>query len=206
MFITFEGIDGSGKSTQAALLAKWLSEEKGRDVVLTREPGGWPGGSVLREMVVGGSLRHKWSEAYLFMLDRAEHVASVIEPALDDGKYVVCERYHDSTLAYQVWGRGMPLDIFDELARLSSFPVPDLTILFDILPENALERVRSRGKLDSFESGGRSFMEKIREGYLSLSKRDPERWLVLECGSLSQEEIFRKMISSLSSRGILSDK
>ena len=74
MFITFEGIDGSGKSTQAALLAKWLSEEKGRDVVLTREPGGWPGGSVLREMVVGGSLRHKWSEAYLFMLDRAEHV------------------------------------------------------------------------------------------------------------------------------------
>ena len=83
---------------------------------------------MLREMVVGGSLRHKWSEAYLFMLDRAEHVASVIEPALDDGKDVVCERYHDSTRIPGM-GKGMPLDIFDELARLSSFPVPDLTIL-----------------------------------------------------------------------------
>ena len=206
MFITFEGIDGSGKSTQAALFSKWLSEDKERDVILTREPGGWPGGSVLREIAVSGSLKHKWSEAYLFMLDRAEHVASVIQPAIDAGKDVVCERYHDSTLAYQIWGRGLPLHIFDELARLSSFPVPDITILFDIQPERALKRVRSRGNPDSFENEGSSFMEKIREGYLALSKRDPERWLVIECSSESSEEIFEKMVRLVSSRRILSDK
>ncbi|MFA7652008.1 MAG: dTMP kinase, partial [Synergistaceae bacterium] len=132
MFITFEGIDGSGKSTQASLFWKWLVEDKKRDALLTREPGGWPGGDVLREIVISGKLKHDWSEAYLFMLDRAEHIASVIQPAIDSGRDIVCERYHDSTLAYQIWGRGLPLEIFDELARLSAFPVPDLTILFDI--------------------------------------------------------------------------
>lgn len=206
MFITFEGIDGSGKSTQAALFCQWLLEQKKREAILTREPGGWPGGAVLRDIVIGGSLKHLWSEAYLFMLDRAEHVASVILPAIDSGSDVVCERYHDSTLAYQAWGRGLPLDIFDQLARLSAFPVPDLTVLFDISPEMGLMRAKSRGKLDSFEKEGVSFMAKVRDGYLALSKRDPYRWLVMECAEESSEVIFSLLIESLVSRGIFSDQ
>ena len=205
MFITFEGIDGSGKSTQAASLCRWLREDRKRDAILTREPGGWPGGSVLREMVISGSLKHDWSEAYLFMLDRAEHIASVIGPAIASGRDVVCERYHDSTLAYQVWGRGLPLEVFDKLAKLSAFPVPDLTVLFDIDPCVALERARSRGRLDSFEKEGTSFMTKIREGYLSLSKRDPNRWLVIECGDMGSEEIFA-LISEEADRRLQYDK
>ncbi|NLX84101.1 MAG: dTMP kinase [Synergistaceae bacterium] len=206
MFITFEGIDGSGKSTQAALFSKWLIEHKQRRAILTREPGGWPGGALLRDLVVSGSLRHQWSEAFLFMLDRAEHVATVIQPALDSGSDVVCERYHDSTLAYQVWGRGLPLDTFDQLAKLSAFPVPDLTVLFDISPERGLRRAKSRGKLDSFEKEGISFMTKIRDGYLALSKRDPDRWLIIECTEESSEEVFSILIKSLVSRGIFCDK
>ena len=206
MFVTFEGIDGSGKSTQAALFWKWLVEEKKRNALLTREPGGWPGGNVLREIVISGTLKHDWSEAYLFMLDRAEHVASVIQPAIDSGRDVVCERYHDSTLAYQIWGRGLPLEIFDELARLSSFPVPDLTVLFDISPENALKRARSRGDLDSFENEGVSFMSKIRNGYFALSKRDPERWLVIECAEKNTTDIFEELTASVLARGFFCDK
>ncbi|NLD04483.1 MAG: dTMP kinase [Synergistaceae bacterium] len=206
MFITFEGIDGSGKSTQASLFWKWLVEDKKRDALLTREPGGWPGGDVLRKIVVSGKLKHEWSEAYLFMLDRAEHIAAVIQPAIDSGRDVVCERYHDSTLAYQIWGRGLPLEIFDELARLSEFPVPDLTILFDISPVIALKRVKSRGTPDSFEKEGESFMTKIRDGYLALSKRDPKRWLIVECSEKSSEEIFEQMTRSLMSRGLFCDK
>ncbi|MDD4160136.1 MAG: dTMP kinase [Synergistaceae bacterium] len=203
MFITFEGIDGSGKSTQASLLWKWLVGEKKRKAILTREPGGWPGGEVLREIVISGRLKHEWSEAYLFMLDRAEHIASVIQPAIDSDTDVVCERYHDSTLAYQIWGRGLPLEIFDTLAEASAFPVPDITILFDIPPENALKRARSRGDLDSFEREGISFMTKIREGYLALSERDPQRWIVIQCAEESSEQIFEQMISSLASRGLI---
>ena len=103
MFITFEGIDGSGKSTQARSIAGWLYKEAAHGTLLTHEPGGWDGGQVLRNMVLTEGLRHRWSEPYLFMLDRAEHVARVIQPALDSGKIVLCERYHDSTLAYQSW-------------------------------------------------------------------------------------------------------
>ena len=206
MFITFEGIDGSGKSTQAALFHKWLKEEKGRDAILTREPGGWPGGAVLREIVISGSLKHKWSEAYLFLLDRAEHVSAVIQPAIDAGRDVICERYHDSTLAYQIWGRGLPLDIFEELARLSAFPVPDITVLFDISTETAMKRVTSRGNPDSFENEGRSFMEKIREGYISLSKRAPDRWLVIDCCDKGPEDVFDELVRSVGTRWNLRDK
>ncbi len=146
MFVTFEGIDGSGKSTQAALFWKWLVEEKKRDALLTREPGGWPGGNVLREIVISGKLKHDWSEAYLFMLDRAEHVASVIQPAIDSGRDIVCERYHDSTLAYPDLGQGTSPEIFDELAKLSAFPVPDLTVPLRHIARMGFEESKVKGR------------------------------------------------------------
>jgi len=206
MFITFEGIDGSGKSTQARLFAEWLKGSCGRRVLLTREPGGWDGGSILRSMVINGELKHPWSEAYLFMLDRAEHVAQILNPALVSGADVVCERYHDSTLAYQVWGRGLPIDVFDRLAELSAFPVPDVTLLLDLPVETAMRRAAVRGSLDAFESEGACFMTRIREGYLALAKREPKRWVVLDCESLSVNDVFDAVLNSVRARGFFYDR
>lgn len=201
MFVTFEGIDGSGKSTQANKFVEWLEDRSQRKTVLTREPGGWDGGAVLRDMVTGGALKHEWSEAYLFMLDRSEHLARVILPALDSGANVVCERYHDSTLAYQVWGKGLPLDVFDGLFIFSSFPVPDVTVFFDIPVSLAMERAAKRGKLDAFESRGAEFMTRIREGYISLAEREPHRWITLDCSKGGPEEIFTALTTAIESRG-----
>jgi dTMP kinase len=203
MFITFEGIDGSGKSTQAGRVAKWLGAAAANEVVLTKEPGGTPECAALRSLVTSGALRHPWSEAYLFMLDRAEHVAGLIKPALDRGACVVCERYHDSTLAYQVWGRGLPKDVFDELFRLSDFPVPDATVFFDLPVQEALSRVSGRGKPDAFEKEGEAFMSRIREGYLALAKLDPKRWIVLNVSGLDEDAVFRRVCDAFEKRGLL---
>lgn len=205
MFITFEGIDGSGKSTQAKKFAEWLSEHKKIDPLLTREPGGWDGGGVLRDMVLTGKLQHTWSEAFLFMLDRTEHVARVIQPALDDGCTVLCERYQDSTLAYQVWGRGMPLNIFEKLGLAANLPIPDLTVFFDIPVDAAMVRAEKRGRLDAFEKEGRPFMEKIRTGYVALSAREPERWLRIHCEGLDEAQTFDKFIDAVLARGFFRD-
>lgn len=202
MFIAIEGIDGTGKSTQAARLAAYLKADCGREVLLTKEPGGWNGGAILRELVLSGELVHPWSEGYLFMLDRAEHVSRVIEPAVREGKIVVCERYHASTLAYQVWGRGLPIEPFDRLFKLSNFPVPDLTILLDMEPEAALARVRSRGKEDAFESEGCAFMTKIRTGYLEQMKRTAASWACISAEA-SPDVVFENIVSEIKSRGII---
>lgn len=200
MFITFEGIDGCGKSTQARLLFELLNKEGG--AVLTREPGGWEGGGALRGLVLDGGLRHPWSELFLFMLDRTEHAARVIAPAIAEGRHVICERYHDSTLAYQVWGRGMPFAPLCEMARLAALPVPDLTFFFKISPETALSRVGKRGEPDSFEREGLSFMKKVDEGYRALAAQEPRRWSVIECGEKSPAEIFSRVKGALAERGL----
>lgn len=202
MFIAIEGIDGTGKSTQAARLAAYLRTDCGRETLLTKEPGGWDGGAVLRELVLSGELAHPWSEGYLFMLDRAEHVSRVVEPALRAGKIVVCERYHASTLAYQVWGRGLPIEPFDVLFRLSNFPVPDLTLLLDMEPETALARVRNRGKEDAFESEGCAFMAKIRAGYLEQMKRAGASWACISAEA-SPDAVFENIVSEIKRRGII---
>lgn len=200
MFITFEGIDGCGKSTQAKKLYDALRCR--REVVLTKEPGGWKGGEALRELVISGSLQNPWSEIFLFMLDRAEHASRVIIPSLAEGRSLLCERYHDSTIAYQAFGRGMPLEPICQMASLLSFPTPDVTVLFDILPEFALTRVSKRGRPDVFESEGFAFMNRVREGYLSLAHDDPKRWLIIECGERTEDEIFSELKSRLSERGL----
>ena len=200
MFITFEGIDGCGKSTQARLLFELLNKEGG--AVLTREPGGWEGGGTLRDIVLSGDLRHPWSELFLFMLDRTEHAARVIGPAISEGRHVVCERYHDSTLAYQVWGRGMPFEPLRDMAKLAALPEPDVTLFFKIEPALALSRVGKRGKPDSFEREGLAFMEKIDRGYRSLAEMEPRRWAVIECGDRNPAEIFAQVKDVLAERGL----
>lgn len=205
MFISLEGIDGSGKTTQAKKLAGLLTRKYKRQVLLTREPGGWKGGSVLRRMVRGGRLKHQWSEAFLFLLDRCEHVAGVIDPALEAGVTVVCDRYQDSTLAYQVWGRGLPLAVFDALAGMAKFPVPDVTLFLDIPVETALVRASKRSSPDAFEKEGASFMERIRHGYITLSERDPGRWIKIDCAECGEDYIFEKITEGLAGKGVIRD-
>jgi dTMP kinase len=202
MFLTIEGIDGTGKSTQASLLSAYISDTCHHNVIRTKEPGGWEGGALLREMVTNGSLKHPWSEAYLFMLDRAEHVANVILPAIAAGSDIICERYHDSTLAYQVWGRGLPLDIFEALFIKSEFPVPDVKILLDMPVDEAMKRVKMRGNPDAFEKTGGSFMSRIRSGYLELFKREPEKWIKVDCSG-SPDEVYKMICKRLKDRGYL---
>lgn len=200
MFIAVEGIDGTGKSTQAQRIAKYLNS-LGKDVILTKEPGGWEGGADLRTLVLSGTLSHPWSEAYIFMLDRAEHVAKVINPAIVKGSIVVCERYHASTVAYQVWGRGLAREPFDMLFSLSGFPVPDITFLFDMEPKESLIRVKARGALDNFESEGLEFMNKIRQGYLAQFAENQSSWIKISATG-TEDEVFERVAGALREKGV----
>jgi|LSQX01.1.fsa_nt_gb dTMP kinase len=176
MFLTLEGIDGCGKTTQARILVENLVSRYGAEAVLwTKEPGGWTGGERIRELLLDQGMQHSLSELFLFLADRCEHVKRVIYPALESGKIVVCERFTDSTLAYQSWGRGICLEKIEELFQWCDFPVPDLTFWIDLPPQKAYHRVSRRGNLDRLEEEGKAFLEKVREGFLFLSEREPER-------------------------------
>ncbi len=201
MFITFEGIDGCGKSTQAKKLADLMTAA---GAVLTREPGGWEGAAPLRELVLSGGLANKWSELLLFLLDRCEHCTRVINPALAEGHPVICERYQDSTLAYQCWGRGIPLEQVQRLSSGLSLPKPDYTVYFKIDAAAALKRVCGRGKPDAFEKEGLDFLRKIDAGYAALAQMEPDRWITIECGDDSPDEVFSRLCAELRKRGALS--
>ncbi len=173
LFITLEGIDGCGKSTQARLLADWLQGE-GHCVRLTREPGGTKPGEAIRDLLL--SRDHSIpaeAELFLYLADRALHVAEVIRPALAQGCLVVCERYGDSTLAYQGYGRGLDLDLLRRLNALATSGVEaDLTLVLDLPPEQA----RLDGdRLDRLESEGREFRQRVAEGFRKLARAEPQR-------------------------------
>lgn len=174
-FIAFEGGEGSGKSTQARLLAERI------DAILTREPGGTPVGARLRGLLLApetGQLDPR-AEALLMVADRAQHVAEVVAPALALGRHVVTDRYAGSTLAYQGWGRG--LDTV-QLAELSSWATgglaPDLVVLLDLAPDAA--RLRLGQDLDRVEQAGASFHQRVREGFLDQAAASGGRWVVLD--------------------------
>ncbi len=193
MFITLEGIDGSGKSTQARKLFNNLSHKHGEgNVVWTREPGGWERGDLIRELLLNDSLKHDHSELYLFLVDRCEHVKRVIIPALLEGKIVLCERYTDSTLAYQVWGRGLPFEKVNSLFLWSEFPIPELTLWFDINVDISLERLVDRGFHDRIESGGYPFLRKVRQGYQALNKMYPDR-IKRVCAEASEDSVSNEI-------------
>ena len=174
MFITIEGIDGSGKTVQAQRLVEKLTQ-RGRSVLWTREPGDWPSGAAVRSLLLTGQLKHPMSELLLFMADRCEHVKQVILPALEAGKYVVCERYNDSTLAYQCWGRGVDRSVADQLTEWCSLPVPDLTFWLDLTAEEAWKRRQSRGGGDRIEDEELGFHRLIACGFGALAAREPHR-------------------------------
>jgi dTMP kinase len=190
MFVTFEGVDWSGKSTQAALLAGWLSEE-GRQVLLTREPGGTPVAESVREVVLHGHDMTPWAEAALYAAARADHVEHAIRPALERGEDVVCDRYIDSSVAYQGIGRGLGADRVRELNLLVTRGLlPDRTFLVLLEPEEA--RRRGAGQPDRIEREGDDFWRRVDDGFRSLAAEFPERIVPVD-GSRSPDEIAEEV-------------
>ena len=181
-FISFEGIDGSGKSTQAKVLTKTL-EDLGHNVVLTREPGGSIGAEEIRRLVLQGD-PDRWSaesEILLFTAARRDHLEKTILPALDAGKIVICDRFADSTRMYQGLSRGDLRTLVDELHSLMIPRDPDLTVLIDLDPKLGLTRAKSRNTVEErFEDFGISLQEKMRVGFLNLAEEYADRFRVID--------------------------
>ncbi|WP_034386800.1 dTMP kinase [Deinococcus sp. YIM 77859] len=181
LFITLEGPEGAGKSTQLARLAARLA---GRGVphVVTREPGGTPLGMRVREVLLDPELSiEPLPELLLYSASRAQLVREVIRPALERGKVVVCDRYADSSAAYQGFGRGLDGAFLEALTReVTGGLTPDLTVLLDLDPALGLSRVAARGQPDRLERADLGFHARVRKGFLTLAARDPERFLVLD--------------------------
>lgn len=192
-FITFEGVEGSGKTTQIKKLAAYL-ESKGCDVLITREPGGTLPGAVLRELIldIDTQFHSDYTELLLFIADRLEHVEQVIKPAVERGGIVICDRYIDSTRAYQIGGRSMPEELVERLINLVDFN-PDLTFLLDIDPETGVNRAKMRGDANRFEEESMAFHSLIRHYYLKLAEDFPERICKLSVHDLTVEQVFDRI-------------
>ncbi len=209
MFVTLEGIEGCGKSTQAALLADaW--RRRGRKILLTREPGGSPLGEQMRALLL--SKTHTPSprcELFLYLAERAEHVAKVIAPALARGEVVLCDRYGDATRAYQAFGRGLPRDLVETLhAAATSGLEPDLTLYLRIGLEEGLSRARARNRREArgdegrFEEESLDFHRRVLEGYERLAVEAPSRIVPVD-GSGTVEEVHGRILRLLEARGVL---
>ena len=181
-FITFEGGEGAGKSTQIKLLSKFLKTE-GLTTVLTREPGGSSGGEDIRRLLVTGAI-DRWdpmAETLLHMAARRSHLVDLIEPALQEGKWVLCDRFADSTEAYQGYGQGLNLGFISELRRNILGKIePELTFLLDISVDEGLTRATARGNIARYEQMDRSIHEKIRLGFLKIASENKRRIVVID--------------------------
>ncbi len=198
-FITFEGIDGSGKSTQARRLAEAL-RARGDDVVLTREPGGAPGAEDIRRLLVEGD-PDRWSpetEILLFTAARRDHLENTIQPALDRGATVISDRFADSTRVYQGAARGDLRDLVDRLHDMMIGREPDLTIIIDMDPDLALSRglARQSGE-DRFEDMGSGFQRRLRDGFLALAEEAPERTRLID-GNRSEDAVAGDVLAVVS--------
>jgi len=200
-FITLEGGEGVGKSTLAKSLAETL-RSRGRNVVVTREPGGAPGADAIRALLVSGD-EGRWSaveEALLFAAARLNHLTHTIRPALTRGAWVICDRYFDSTRAYQVSGGGLDVSVLDELNALIGANMPDLTLVLDIDP--VLGLARSRGAHlgeDRFEKKDEAFHARVRREFLAIATREPARCAVIDA-SQSAEEVRVAALTAIETR------
>ena len=202
LFVTLEGGEGAGKSVQLSALARCL-ESSGRTVCRTREPGGTALGDRLRDIALGLASDGEspgldpLSETLLFIAARAELVAAVIAPALSRGEIVVCDRFADSTLAYQGFGRGIALDTIERLNEIATGGLqPHLTVLLDLPATDGLARAGEGGVSDRFERETLDFHERVRAGYRTLANSEPERWLVIDASQPSEavtEQIWQRL-------------
>ena len=181
-FITLEGGEGAGKSTQIQVIKDYLLS-RGNDVVVTREPGGTPEGQEIRNLLVSGD-KDKWSplsETLLILADRAAHLERLIRPALAEGKYVVCDRFFDSTKAYQGVAGGLGLDVINNLQQpVLGTTLPDVTLLLDIDPEKGLRRAQERGGELRFESKTLAYHRTLRNAFLDFAAQEPDRIFVID--------------------------
>lgn len=199
MFITFEGIEGSGKSSLIAQLKKYFKSSK-LEAFFSKEPGGTDLGKEIRKILLNPKYSFDpTSELLLLLADRAEHVQKIIRPNLQKNKLIFCDRYLDSTLAYQGSGRNLDKKIIKEMFKALDFPIPDLTILLDVPVQIGLSRARKRNKLDRFEKEDLNFHENVRRSYLDLAKNDSTRIVIFD-SSISEEELFKKAVNLIKSR------
>lgn len=180
MFITFEGIDKSGKTTQARLLADFL-KGKGYRVVLTREPAGTEVGEKIKRIILEDSKIFSLTELFLYLADRAQHVHRIIKPSLKKGSIVISDRYADASVAYQGYGRGIDVEFINKLNfRVTNGLLPDVTFLLDLDPEKALLRAE---RSDRIERERLFFHRRVREGYLEIARKNPERIKVIDANT-----------------------
>ena len=192
LFITFEGGDGCGKTTQIKLLDEYL-RSKGYKTLLTREPGSVGLGEKVREILLNydGDVSPV-CESFLFLADRAQNVDCIIKPALKEGTIVICDRHTDSSVAYQGYGRGLDIDRINKLNNIATSGLkPDLTIVLDVDVETSQARVGS--EKDRMESAGIEFFERVRQGFLEIAKQEPERVKVVDSNQ-SIEEIHKQIL------------
>ncbi|MBN8889149.1 MAG: dTMP kinase [Rhodospirillales bacterium 70-18] len=198
-FITLEGGEGAGKSTQAIRLATALAAA-GRPVLRTREPGGAPGAELLRGLLLDGA--HTWSppaETLLHFAARAEHVARTIRPALEAGMWVVCDRFADSTMVYQGWGQGADRAAIATLTGLVGLR-PDLTLVLDVGVPTSLARLRHRGgAADRYESLGEGFFARVREGFLAVAAAEPARCAVIDAEA-DEDSVAAAILAAIAAR------
>ncbi len=191
-FITLEGIEGVGKSTQMAFVTRWL-ESRGQTVAVTREPGGTPGAEAIRQVVLdtGRDEIPDQSELLLMFAARSAHLDTLIRPALERGEFVLCDRFTDASYAYQGYGRGLPVEAIAQLETLVQGDLrPGLTILLDGSFDLSLQRRAGRTETDRFEQEQRDFFDRVRDGYGALAKAHPERIKVVDAGqTLERVEI-----------------
>ncbi len=202
MFITLEGPEGSGKSTQIRRLAKRL-EAMGYPVIMTREPGGTSIGDQIRHVLVRMENKelHPRTEILLFLAARAQLVEQLIKPALQDGKIILCDRYGDSTLAYQGYGHGLDLEKLRQMLDFATDHLkPDLTILLDLDVKTGLMRKKAEDEWNRLDAYEVLFHERVRQGYLQLAREEPERWRIVDASQgidAVQEDLFRIILDAL---------
>lgn len=201
-FITFEGGEGSGKTTQIALLQKYLAGT-GKKCLVTREPGGSPGGEAIRELLLTGQ-SDKWSpisETLLFQAARVEHIGRIIKPALARGEVVLCDRFLDSTVVYQGMSKDLGVEFVRQIHQLTTHNfLPNFTFILDIEPSIGLTRAKARtGNETRFENMDMSFHESVRNGFLSLAKSDAKRYAVIDASQSADDvhESIKKIYLSL---------
>ena len=199
-FITFEGIDGSGKTTQINLLEEKLSQQ-GISTLILREPGGTKLSEKIREILLDRENINLSSlaESLLFVASRTQLIAEKIKPSLERNQFVICDRYSDSTVAYQGYGRGLNVEYLEELNKFATDSIqPDITIILDVDPEKAAIRMASDVP-DRLESTGTHFFLRVREGYYEIARRYPQRCVIID-GSRSESEVFELVLKEVNNK------
>ena len=203
-FITFEGCDGCGKSTQLKMLSAYLTENN-IPHIFTREPGGGKISEEIRQILLNGKNMEMTDEceALLYAAARVQHLSDRVEPALAKGELVVCDRYVDSSLAYQAYGRGLGVDF---ISKINSFALekylPDVTVFINLSSEAAFARKKGADENDRLEQAGRDFHKRVYDGYCTLAQQNPDRYVVID-GAQTPQEIFNDVIKALKEKGCL---